>query len=132
MTAGVGRDEGVGEGGREGLGLVVARGADELGAADDRAVEAGNEDFAAGNEKEAAEVVFQGQAAGGLEPTEAAAVEDGGVGGLADLVEVVVIPGRGAGDFYGVRDLIFEGTHYGDQRRKLARMRRPMVWLFST
>ena len=137
VAAGIGRDVGVHQVGGEGLRLVVARRADQDGGADDLAVQAGDEQFPLRHQQHAAEIGFQRAPARRVDPAEAAAVDDGGVGRLAQGVQVVVGELASAarrtvsGSRRRMRGCI-RASRQGVQRRKLARMRMPTSWLFST
>src|SRR5690606_26651296 len=74
----------------EALSLVVPRGLDELGGAAGDAVEPREKEFALRYEQDAAPVGFETVSRRRLQPTEAAAVENGHVGRLAQVVEVGV------------------------------------------
>ena len=75
---------------RERLRLVVARRTHQVRRADDAAVQPGDEQLALGHQQHAAEIGLQRHRARRVHPAEAAAVDDRGVGRLAQRVQVVV------------------------------------------
>ena len=129
MAAGIGRDEGVHQLGGEGLGLVVARRAHQLAGADDPPFEADREQLALRDQQQAAKIPLQRLPAGRADPAEPAAADDGGIRRLAQIGQVVL--GEAAHALHGLARR-HRRVHQGVQRRKLARMRRPTSWLFST
>ena len=111
-----------GERGCESARLLVRRRLDELRRAGDGAVQAGDEKLALGDHEHAAPIGLETVARRRLEPAEAAAVEDRGLGGVAQVFEI------GAAKF---GDAFDGGRGHGVQRRKLAISLSPAAWLFS-
>ena len=105
---------------RPGLRLVVPGRADELGGADGVAVQPGHEQHSLGHQQHAAEVARQGLAPLGVQPAEAAALDDGRVRRLAEVREVGLGQRVHALDEQGVG-----GLDHGAQRRKFRRIRSP-------
>ena len=73
------------------LRLIVARRAHQDGGADDVAVQPGDEQLPLRHQQHPPEIGLQRAPAGRSDPAEAAAVDDGGVGRLAQRVQVVVV-----------------------------------------
>src|SRR5215471_6199480 len=123
-----GSDEGAGQGSRERLRLVVARCPAELRRAGDDTVEPADDEPALGNEQHALPVIFQYLPRRWPQPTKAAALSDGTLGSLAEIVEIGArelgqpIEGDGPGSLQIV---------HGRQRRKFPINRSPASWLFS-
>ena len=112
--------------GREALGLVVARRSDELGRTRDRAAEPADKQLALGHQQHAAPVPLHDPARGRGEPAEAAALEDRGLGRIAEVGEVA--PGEAFDPFdRDIGRLPVHGRHWRNREISAS----PLRWLFS-
>ena len=129
VAARPGRDEGAGENPGEGLRLVVARRPAQLRRAGDDPVETADHEPALGHQEHALPVILQHLARRRLEPAEPAALGDGALGRLAQIVELVArIAGQPLDRDRRIGAL---PAAHGRHPRKLPIMRSPASWLFS-
>src|SRR5438270_12506910 len=128
VTARPGRDKGAGHSAGHRLRLVVARRAGQLGRTADHSVEPADDEAALGDQQHALPVVLQQLARGRLEPAEAAALDNGAFGRLAEVVEIGAgIAGQALDPHLAEHLRLAHGRH----RKKLAISRSPACWLFS-
>src|SRR3546814_8697157 len=107
----------VGEVAGESRGVVVARRFLDLTGAGDDDVEAGQEQHPLGDQQDALPKRFEGMARRRLQPAEAAAVDDRGLGGVAQVVQVVGVQALGSLDRrHRCRDLAGEAVRRGVAR----------------
>ena len=94
-----------------GLGLVEAGRQLELGAGRDRTVQAADPEQALGHQQDALPVALHLVARLGMEPAEAVAVDDRGVRGIAQVVEIETVEFRDVFDRNGGRGCGLGGVH---------------------